>query len=459
MTSAAEERAFLDQLHALGVADLEKMWSAAKATADPFAYMLAAYPELAAQYAGIAAEAAAVWYDDSPGGVPGFVAAPAEIAPAAQFAGSAAWALSSAGDAGFDKLAGAFQGDIWDAARETKIVNAEDEPGSTYVREAGPKACEFCRMLATRGAVYTSRKAAKYVVGRGKRGETRGKQAIGKRFHDNCSCRIVEVRAGESYQPLDYMADWEQEYRDAVRATPSAGPYGAVELKPLMRTMRERKKAADAADAAKSPAPDLDAITDTDELAALAQKAIDDEDFDLLDKIDARERILIEETAKRDAVNAAARDRRAAAAQAKREQQDADYDRHVAEGKSGEEAIELAYGVSIEQQRRESVISSLRSSGYSGAGFDELTRNAYADVVHDEWLAAENAVTFLVRKELAAKVDGRELWKVNESTARKWATPEMLEWWDQNGRTTLDGYRAGLLGGMQQLARGGDFLQ
>ncbi|WP_326600518.1 VG15 protein [Rhodococcus sp. PD04] len=483
MTTLVEERAILDQLHELGVANLEELWKLALASEDPFAYLVAAYPELAAQYATAAADAAAVWYDEAPGGIPGYVAVPAEVAPAAQYAGSAQWALASTGEKGFEKLAGALQGDIWDAARNTKILNAELEPGSTFAREAGPKACPFCRMLATRGAVYTSRESAGVVVGRGKemsesdrraraRGEnrdrrhrflaggqkTRGNQKLGKKFHDHCHCRIVEVRAGETYRPPDYALEWEEQYKAAALATEGTGKYGAVELKPLMKTWRgqDTVRKADALDRATK---ELDTITDLDELGARAVKAIEDEDFELLDRIDARETALREQITKREATAAAAREKRAAAAEAKRAKQDADYDRHIAEGKSGEEAIELAYGITVEQQRREAAISSLRSSGYSGKGFDELTRNAYTDVVHDEWLAAENALTFLVRKEYASKVDPRELWRVNETTARKWATPELLEWWDEHGRTTLDGYRAGLLGGTQSRAAGGAFLQ
>lgn len=204
------------------------------------------------------------------------------------------------------------------------------------------------------------------------------------------------------------------------------------------------------------PGP-YDEIDDLEELSTAAERAIEAGDFDALDAIDARESVIRESIAKREAKNQLARDKRAAATAAKQAAADAEYDRLIAAGVGSEEAVERAFGVSIDQQRRENAIHDLRSNGYSGAGFDEITRNAYNDVVHTEWLNAENELTFLVRKELAAEIDPRELWKVNESTARKWATPELLEYWDQHGRTTLDGYREGLLGGVQAGARGGDF--
>lgn len=477
MATLMEERSILEQLYQLGVADLEQVWQAAQSSGDPFAYLVQAYPELAAQYASTAADMAAVWYEEAPGGVPDYVPIPAELPPPDQYAGSARWALSSPGDAAFDKLAGALQGDVWDAARNTTILNAEREPGSTYARKARPGACPFCKMLATRGAVYTSAAAAGQVVGRGKDVSTnydpitgkrkRGGQAkgvrtrredgrkIGEKYHDNCHCQIVAVRAGESYEPPDYIQQWEQEYIAAVRASPTKGPYGAIDTKAVLSNWGKSDRAA----AAAKSVVNVDEIDDLDELGKIAEKAIVDEDFDLLDKIDARETFLRDQAAAREAKNAAARERRAAATEAKRAQQDAEFDRLIEDGVDGETAIERAYGISVEQQRRENAISALRGQGYTGAGFDELTRNAYAGVVHDEWLAAENELSFLVKREFSDKVDPRELWRVNESTARKWATPELLEWWDRNGRTTLDGYRESWLGGTQALARGGDFYQ
>lgn len=211
--------------------------------------------------------------------------------------------------------------------------------------------------------------------------------------------------------------------------------------------------------APKPPPGPVDDVSDLDELGARAAAAIEAEDFDLLDAIDAREQVVRAQIAAREARNAAARDKRARAAAAKRAEQEAEYDRLVAGGMDVESAWGTAFGISADQQRRQDAISRLRGDGHDGAGFDELSRNAYADVVHDEWLAAENELTFLVRREYASDVDPRELWKVNETTARKWATPELLEWWDQHGRTTLDGFRAGLLGGTQSRTSGGDFYQ
>ena len=55
-----------------------------------------------------------------------------------------------------------------------------------YRRIARPGACEFCQMLAGRGAVYKSQRSASGVVGRA--GRARGDQRVGQSYHDNCRC-------------------------------------------------------------------------------------------------------------------------------------------------------------------------------------------------------------------------------------------------------------------------------
>jgi hypothetical protein len=215
------------------------------------------------------------------------------------------------------------------------------------------------------------------------------------------------------------------------------------------------------APAAAKPAGPYDDIDNLDDIAKAADKAIADGDFDALDHLEAREAVIRSEQAAREARNAAARDKRAAAAEAKRAAQDAEHDRLLAEGMGWEEATEKAFGISVEKQRRDNAISSLRASGHTGAGFDEITRDAYKRVAYDEWLAAENATNgfMLNRAHEHLDIDTRDLWRINEDTARKYASEELLGYWDEHGRTTLDGYRQGWLNGEQGHNRGGDWLQ
>lgn len=72
-----------------------------------------------------------------------------------------------------------------------------------YRRITSAGACKFCQMLAGRGEVYTSAASASTVVGR--RGRPRGKQALGRPFHDNCRCTVQPIygdgAAGELVDP------------------------------------------------------------------------------------------------------------------------------------------------------------------------------------------------------------------------------------------------------------------
>ena len=55
-----------------------------------------------------------------------------------------------------------------------------------YRRVARPGACDFCTMLAGRGAVYKTERNATQVAGR--RGRPRGPQRVGRSYHDSCRC-------------------------------------------------------------------------------------------------------------------------------------------------------------------------------------------------------------------------------------------------------------------------------
>ncbi|MFF1531517.1 hypothetical protein [Cellulomonas sp. NPDC058312] len=261
MASLAEQRAILQELHDLGLADLDALWRQAQGFDDFYAFIVEAFPELAFEYGTMAAELSTIWYDDAAPEL-AYTATPAELPPFEQFAQSAQWALNtSSGVAALGKLSGTLQRGVWGMARQTTILNAETEPGARWARHASANACEFCRMVATRKAVYTSEQSAMFVGGRGKdvstnfdengkrkRGgqakgvRTRGTQKLGDKFHDHCHCVAVQVRPGAKYEPPDYVAKWEQEYKDAVAATPGKGKYGAIDVQAVQAAMRQNNK-------------------------------------------------------------------------------------------------------------------------------------------------------------------------------------------------------------------------
>jgi len=196
-------------------------------------------------------------------------------------------------------LVGAVERQIFNVSRETIISNVERE-GVKYARHASANACSFCRLLATRGAVYSSERAAVRVVGRGtdltlgerrmrassaglpfrprfpgqgaavdpgavslggnKRragkggkgrflaggsGQVRGERKLGEKYHDNCHCVAVPVRDGDVYEPPDYVAEWEQDYFDAQDAAKAAGKtkgqFGAIDVDAVLNEMRKAK--------------------------------------------------------------------------------------------------------------------------------------------------------------------------------------------------------------------------
>lgn len=263
--SPAERQYILGQIGQAAAADLDTLWARAAALADIdfAAYIIEAFPALVDPYAALATEAATVWYEDSPSETD-YVPRPGPLPEAEQLLSSAAWALGASGIKGRDRLQGTMQRAVYDSARLTILTNIEDEGnGARWARHASSNACAFCAMMATRGAVYASKAAAETVVGRGKEmsladrraraaGQTRvnnrmaaggvrarGTQKLGDKYHDHCHCIAVEVRPGDSYEPPDYVDQWNEAYIKASREAPKTGEYGALDPKAILAHMRQ----------------------------------------------------------------------------------------------------------------------------------------------------------------------------------------------------------------------------
>lgn len=267
-----ELQALLVDVSTLAQRDLAEVWRRIEELDARTAseVLLAATPEIADQYATIAGVASAEFYDSR---LPeaAFSAVSAAPPTTAQVEGSTRWALSSlyrdTSATPLDLLAGSLQRMVFGTSRRTIVDNSDREVGTTWARYASSTACAFCRMVATRGAVYTTKASAQEVTGRGKdmslmdrriraaggnrraggqfatagSGRLRGNQAGGDRYHDNCRCMAVPVRSGETYEPPEYVNDWEQMYIDAVRATPGTGKYGAIDTQAVLNHMRRNK--------------------------------------------------------------------------------------------------------------------------------------------------------------------------------------------------------------------------
>lgn len=264
MTTPSERQRILVQLHTLAVEDLVKLWRAASGMdleSQAFRALIEeAYPDIPARWGTAAAEFAAQWYDEAAPEL-AYRATPAPLHPVEQYAANANWALGAVGEAALDRLVADLQWSMFDMARTTTELNVESETGSRWARYASSTACAFCRVMASRGAVYSSAASATTVVGRGKemsesdrraraRGETRdarhrfiaggrrtrGSQEMRSSFHKSCRCIAVEVRPGGVYEPPAYVEKWQQDYIDASRAvSPGAG---AGSLKDIVAHMR-----------------------------------------------------------------------------------------------------------------------------------------------------------------------------------------------------------------------------
>lgn len=129
-------------------------------------------------------------------------------------------------------LSGGLQKILTEISADTMIGNAQiqNEPmRSQRVPAAG--CCAFCAMLASRFADYKSSRSAGEVVGRGipvgegkgrgsygrGRGlKTRGSQALGEKFHDDCRCKIVIVTEKNEAELRTLADGYYDSYRESA---------------------------------------------------------------------------------------------------------------------------------------------------------------------------------------------------------------------------------------------------
>ena len=256
----SDRRSFLSDLHAIGVSDVVTAWRNSKGKPSFRERITSVFVEVADRLHHTAADTAADWYDQSAPDLD-YTAEPAPPPEPEALERSADWALGGDGEEALDRMSGTLQRTIANGARNTTALNADFEPGARWVREAAEDACEFCRLMAIRGAVYRTELSALRVVGRSTNisnadrraaaagqmtrdeaiqramqrnaisdeqakefglprgaviGATRGNQSIGDKYHDNCHCTAIEIRPGMTYTPPAYVDDWNRQYEKAV---------------------------------------------------------------------------------------------------------------------------------------------------------------------------------------------------------------------------------------------------
>ena len=105
---------------------------------------------------------------------------------------------------------------------------------------------------------------------------------------------------------------------------------------------------------------------------------------------------------------------------------------------------------------RKQVIADLRAQGYVAPGFDALVRLYHRDIVEQEWTRAEQDCNGqLVRPEhRGTYTSTRNFWSCNTRELKKYASEELLEWFDRNGRITYSELRDRMLGGKHYAGSG-----
>lgn len=231
-----EHRDLLREILRMANGDLLALFHLAEAQ-DPAVladWLIAGVPEIVAAYRAAAVDVGSVFYAETQGlELGGDVAAAAAATNAEQLERSLRWAVFAAElDGVVGRVAGVVQKHVVDGSRAAGALMAA-ETGQQWVRAAHPGACQFCRLLATRGLDGTggfSSEATAKLAGMSTRGARKPKKghtrrAKGDEFHDNCMC--VPVLEG-AYTPPDYVLEWEQDYFKAYEEVGGASDQYAI---------------------------------------------------------------------------------------------------------------------------------------------------------------------------------------------------------------------------------------
>lgn len=155
-------------------------------------------PALVAEYGEIGAAVAVDFYDElreAGGATKPFKAQMAELPEQKAIQASVRWAVGPLFQAEkdpvqvFSNLTEVNDRFVKAAPRNTIFYSGQKDTSKTFFARvpSGSKTCEFCLMLASRGAVYANAKKA---------GET-------KKFHGHCDCSIIPMWDGDEY-PTGY---------------------------------------------------------------------------------------------------------------------------------------------------------------------------------------------------------------------------------------------------------------
>jgi hypothetical protein len=179
---------------------------------------LAAMNQVVAQYSQTSAALAAEFYDAQreAAGVPGPFTVPlADPPPEEQTTASLRWATKDLWprvpddatpaqlepmdvrlDQAEKKAEQVAQKLVADTGRGTvQAAVRQDRQATAWARSAARGACSFCKLLASRGAVY-------------------GEDTADFRAHDGCHCGVIPVFRGQRFELSPHAREWERLYRE-----------------------------------------------------------------------------------------------------------------------------------------------------------------------------------------------------------------------------------------------------
>jgi hypothetical protein len=218
LADVEDHREAVQSLVTLAQRDLVRAWRAVETRSATTARdaVLEVIPALVDDYGNSAASIAADWYDElrEVSGAPGSFTAPlAEPPPADQVEALARWGVGPMfsatpdADTALSLLSGGLQRLVVGADRGTIETSALADPARpVYTRVARSNACAFCKMLASRGAVYGSAERA-----------GRGRSELSAHYHDHCRCAVAVSWDGAPVHSPG-ADQWARAYTDATTA-------------------------------------------------------------------------------------------------------------------------------------------------------------------------------------------------------------------------------------------------
>jgi len=114
------------------------------------------------------------------------------------------------------KAEGAAQKIVADQGRDALRESVRQDRGAVaYARAAALGGCSFCKLMASRGAVYKNAQTA----GRDANDKFSGEASVVK-FHDNCHCAIIPVFRGQRFELSPHAAEWDRLYQEHAAGHP-----------------------------------------------------------------------------------------------------------------------------------------------------------------------------------------------------------------------------------------------